>query len=61
MPAAAVIPAQLAYFKVVAAKKLVVGSVARTAGTPPVGVDWYAARRHAGGASAVPPGYGRRQ
>ena len=43
MPAAAVIPAQLAYIKVVAVKKLVVGSVSRTAGTPPVGADWRAA------------------
>ena len=37
MPAAAVIPAPLAYLKVVAVKKLVVGSVSRTAGSPPVG------------------------
>jgi hypothetical protein len=33
VPAAAVIPAPLAYIKVVAVKKLVVGSVYRTAGS----------------------------
>jgi hypothetical protein len=38
VPAAAVIPAPIAYIKVVAVKKLVVGSVSRTAGSPPVGV-----------------------
>ena len=38
MPAAAVIPAPIAYIKVVAVKKLVVGSVSRTVGSPPVGV-----------------------
>ena len=37
MPAAAVIPASIAYIKVAAVKKLVVGSVSRTAGSPPVG------------------------
>ena len=41
MPAAAVIPAQLAYIKVVAVKKLVVGSASRTAGSPPVGANWF--------------------
>ena len=35
MPAAAVIPAPIAYIKVVAVKKLVVGSQFRTDGTPP--------------------------
>ncbi len=38
MPAAAVIPAPIAYIKVVAVKKLVVGSVSRTVGSPPDGV-----------------------
>ena len=51
MPAAAVIPALIAYIKVVAVKKLVVGSVSRTVGTPPVGANWRAAGRPAGGAS----------
>lgn len=35
MPAAAVIPAPIAYIKVVAVKKLVVGLQFRTDGTPP--------------------------
>ncbi len=39
MPAAAVIPAPIAYIKVVAVKKLVVGFRLRTAG-PPFGVHW---------------------
>ena len=34
MPAAAVIPAPMAYIKVVAVKKLVVGSLLRVAGLP---------------------------
>ena len=34
MPAAAVIPASIAYIKVVAVKKLVVGSQARACGPP---------------------------
>ena len=34
MPAAAVIPAPIAYIKVVAVKKLVVGSTALAAGPP---------------------------
>ena len=34
MPAAAVIPAPIAYIKVVAVKKLVVGFLARTTGPP---------------------------
>ncbi|KAI3480915.1 hypothetical protein L1887_56927 [Cichorium endivia] len=38
VPAAAVIPAPIAYIKVVAVKKLVVGSVSRTVGSPPDGV-----------------------
>ena len=36
VPAAAVIPAPIAYIKVVAVKKLVVGSLPRTTG-PPLG------------------------
>ena len=39
MPAAAVIPAPIAYIKVVAVKKLVVGFRSRWAG-PPQGVYW---------------------
>lgn len=38
MPAAAVIPAPIAYIKAVAVKKLVVGLVSHAAGSPPVGV-----------------------
>ncbi len=38
MPAAAVIPAPIAYIKVVAVKKLVVGFLARTARPAPKGV-----------------------
>ena len=37
MPAAAVIPAPIAYIKVVAVKKLVVGSACHAVGSPPVG------------------------
>ena len=43
MPAAAVIPAPLAYIKVVAVKKLVVGSVSFAVGSPPggaTGMSW---------------------
>ncbi len=36
MPAAAVTPAPIAYIKVVAVKKLVVGYLARTPGPPPL-------------------------
>ena len=39
MPAAAVIPAPIAYIKVVAVKKLVVGGVSRTVGSPLVGAQ----------------------
>ncbi len=42
MPAAAVIPAPIAYIKVVAVKKLVVGFRGSLAG-PPQGVYWSAA------------------
>lgn len=42
MPAAAVIPAPIAYIKVVAVKKLVVGLVSHAAGSPPVGANWHA-------------------
>jgi hypothetical protein len=38
VPAAAVIPAPIAYIKVVAVKKLVVGSVCHAVGSPPAGV-----------------------
>ncbi len=71
MPAAAVIPAPIAYIKVVAVKKLVVGSVSRTVGSPPVGVKltrcgtscrWLASRvpvlfgdLDQGGADQIPP------
>jgi hypothetical protein len=61
VPAAAVIPAPLAYIKVVAVKKLVVGSVYRTAGSPLAALYWsvrtscrWASR--ASGAPVVPSG-----
>jgi hypothetical protein len=38
VPAAAVIPAPVAYIKVVAVKKLVVGTVSHAVGSSPVGV-----------------------
>ena len=40
MPAAAVIPAPIAYIKVAAVKKLVVGSQLRTGGSPPGVTTW---------------------
>ena len=40
MPAAAVIPAPIAYIKVAAVKKLVVGSWVGGSGPPLVGVHW---------------------
>ena len=40
MPAAAVIPAPIAYIKVVAVKKLVVGFLLRTTGPPSGCVSW---------------------
>lgn len=40
MPAAAVIPAPIAYIKVVAVKKLVVESVSRAAGSSLAVFDW---------------------
>ena len=40
MPAAAVIPAPIAYIKVVAVKKLVVGFLLKTAG-PPLVCTWF--------------------
>lgn len=40
MPAAAVIPAPIAYIKVVAVKKLVVESVSRAVGSPPAALNW---------------------
>lgn len=42
MPAAAVIPAPIAYIKVVAVKKLVVESVSRAVGSPPAVLNWHA-------------------
>lgn len=41
MPAAAVIPAPIAYIKVVAVKKLVVESVSRAVGSPPAVFNWH--------------------
>lgn len=41
MPAAAVIPAPIAYIKVAAVKKLVVEFVSYGVGSPPVGVNWH--------------------
>ena len=46
MPAAAVIPAPIAYIKVVAVKKLVVGFLLRTSGLLPLGVCTYGCSRH---------------
>ena len=40
MPAAAVIPAPIAYIKVVAVKKLVVGSQSRAGGSPHGATTW---------------------
>lgn len=51
MPAAAVIPAPIAYIKVVAVKKLVVESVSRAAGSSLAVFNWRAAGRPAGGLS----------
>lgn len=53
MPAAAVIPAPIAYIKVVAVKKLVVGSVSFDAGSPRVGANWRFAGRPVGGVSGI--------
>lgn len=44
MPAAAVTPAPIAYIKVVAVKKLVVGSACHAVGSPPAGatgMSWH--------------------
>lgn len=49
MPAAAVIPAPIAYIKVVAVKKLVVEFVSRAAGTSLAVFHWRSAGRPAGG------------
>lgn len=51
MPAAAVIPAPIAYIKVVAVKKLVVESVSRTVGSPLAVFNWRDAGRPTGGLS----------
>lgn len=53
MPAAAVIPAPIAYIKVVAVKKLVVELVSRTVGSPPAVLTDMFAGRPAGGCSVV--------
>ncbi len=52
MPAAAVIPAPIAYFKVVAVKKLVVGFWANFAG-PPNGVYWCGCAFRLGGSAVL--------
>lgn len=54
MPAAAVIPAPIAYIKVVAVKKLVVEFVSRAAGSSLAVSNWRVAGRPAGELS--PPG-----
>ena len=46
MPAAAVIPAPIAYIKVVAVKKLVVGFLSWMSGPLPLGVCTYGYSRH---------------
>ena len=46
MPAAAVIPAPIAYIKVVAVKKLVVGFLFWMSGPLPLGVRTYGCSRH---------------
>lgn len=51
MPAAAVIPAPIAYIKVVAVKKLVVESVSRTVGSPLAVFNWHDVGRPTGGLS----------
>ena len=48
MPAAAVIPAPIAYVKVVAVKKLVVGSRCRAGGAPVVAIYCLFRRKEAG-------------
>lgn len=53
MPAAAVIPAPIAYIKVVAVKKLVVEFVSRAAGTSLAAFHWRSAGRPAGGRGRV--------
>jgi hypothetical protein len=53
VPAAAVIPAPIAYIKVVAVKKLVVGSVSFDAGSPHVGANWRFAGRLVGGVPGI--------
>ena len=46
MPAAAVIPAPIAYIKVVAVKKLVVGFLFWMSGPLPLGVRTYGCSKH---------------
>lgn len=52
MPAAAVIPAPIAYIKVVAVKKLVVESVCHSVGSPLAVFNWHYVVRPTGGLSA---------
>ena len=52
VPAAAVIPAPIAYIKVVAVKKLVVGFLASPPGRPRKGFALVGARRHPRGKAA---------
>lgn len=49
MPAAAVIPAPIAYIKVVAVKKLVVESVCHSVGSPLAVFNWHYVVRPTGG------------
>lgn len=52
MPAAAVIPAPIAYIKVVAVKKLVVESVCHSVGSPLAVFNWHYVVRPTGGLSS---------
>ena len=53
MPAAGVIPAPIAYIKVVAVKKLVVGSVCHCVGSPIAVSNWHYVIRPIGGLSSL--------
>lgn len=53
MPAAAVIPAPIAYIKVVAVKKLVVESVCHSVGSPLAVFNWHYVIRPTGGLSSL--------
>lgn len=63
MPAAAVIPAPIAYIKVVAVKKLVVESVSRAAGSSLAVFNWrvYAGRPAGGRGPRGRPNYESRR